>query len=178
MCWFAPFQQTTPGHVLQWYGPNFHTTRHCVVFSQSDRTTFSSGTSRVCLGQKHPCVFERRATPLAAGTWICGCVVGCSTKGNLGICEIVQPKPPSLLLGWCVPQRVRAKTTQRALTESKGGAHFQQAAKLHKFLFLAWSLSRLSTQMRAYCLCSGETLLEKKKKKSRLVDVEVCESQQ
>lgn len=29
------FRETTPGHVLQWYGPNFHTARYSVVFSQS-----------------------------------------------------------------------------------------------------------------------------------------------
>lgn len=71
VCWFAPFSANYPWDTCySWYSPKFFTDLWC-SHSQSVPLFFRSSFV-VCLGWKHPCLFESRT--VAVGT-LCFCYV-------------------------------------------------------------------------------------------------------
>lgn len=74
-----PFPRTTPGHVLQWYGPNFHTIRCCVMLLAVGAYHFFWEQVVVCLGRKTSlCLSESRGRSRCRGErglLLCGAVV-------------------------------------------------------------------------------------------------------
>lgn len=123
VCRFTLFHEP-PRDTLQWYGPNFHMKRFCVMFSQSEHTTFL-GAGCVCLGWKHLCVFGSRTAPVAMEMWVsamlCGCVLA-AVAGEFEYLWACLAKATFIIIRlMCTPEML-SQTTQRALTESKGGA--------------------------------------------------------
>ena len=179
-----PFLRTTPGHVLQWYGPNSTRCRGAARRSHSRGVPlffffFFCG-SRSRLFKNIPvCLRPQGRSPRCRGDCFSVMSVRSCFLTKKHLWALFSPKPPSLLLlDWREPQRGRAKTTQRASDRKakKVEPPFFFSVKLHKYFYfwrgqLQGSLSLSPHKWEVVCtVCvQARRWVEKKKKESVLL---------
>lgn len=135
---------TTPGHVLQWYGPNFHTGPAQVMFSQSERTTFFGSTLFVWVenilvsGKAGPLPLLRRLEFLLCGAVVILAAVAGErqhlwaglVKATFTVLIII-----IILRVMCAPEWQSQNHPQSSYWKQRWGP-FEQALKLRKCIFI------------------------------------------
>lgn len=141
------------------------TRRGATWCSHSRSVPLFLGAGCVCLGWKRPRVFESRAAPVAVGTpWflLCGAVVFlAAAAGEFEYLWACLAKATFIIIRlMCTPERQSQNHPESSCWKQRWGP-FSRRGSYISFYF--WMVSRLSTQTRGrlYCLCSGETLVEK-----------------
>lgn len=135
--------------------------------SHSRSVPLFSGAGCVCLGWKHPRLFESRPLSLLWGRrfLLCGVVVFlAAVAGELEYLWACLAKATFIIIRWmCTPERPSQNHPESSYWKQRWGPFSRRWSYVRPFLFLDWSAQALHTNERTFVLFvfSGETLVEK-----------------
>lgn len=159
--------RTTPGHVLQWYGPNCGTSVLTVRAYHFFWSRLFVWAENVLVALKA----EALSLLWGRGFLLCGVAVAvrefkylwaCLAKATFIIIRLV-----------CTPERQSQNHPESSYWKQRWGT-FQQVVKLRKVFFFFSKFRERSEQARKWddvlnCLCSGKTLMERGERKALVI---------